>query len=305
MKRPARHKEALLESFNTIGLAGAAALSAALLSPIPLLAALVAEAAYLLFVPDSQWYERRLAERYDAEVIQRRTRLQEQVFPNLSNSMRDRFTRLAILRDQIGEQKFVGRMVYREVLRKLDYLLEKFLMFASKEVEFENYLRSMRGEIKSGDPPRIPPAMKGKKAPLDGAELEDRDEWIRDATARISSHYKREIESIDKLVLEDGNLHNQAVLEKRKEVLARRAQYVVRIGEILINLSHQLHLMEDTFGLINDEIRARSPEQVLADIEDVVYQTENLTETMADVAPFDLMPLEAGARQLYDAANEK
>ena len=33
--------------------------------------------------------------------------------------------------------------------------------------------------------------------------------------------------------------------------------------------------MEDTFGLINDEIRARSPEQVLADIEDVVLQTND------------------------------
>lgn len=305
MKRPARHKEAFLESFNTIGLAGAAALSAALLNPIPILAALVAEAAYLLFVPDSKWYEKRLAERYDAEVVERRKRLQEQIFPSLSNSMKGRFMRLATLRDQIGEQKFDGRMVYREVLRKLDYLLEKFLMFASKEVEFENYLRSMREEVGPANPLKPPPVSKGKKLLFDLTDLRDRDEWIRDASDDIASHYKREIESIDKLVLEDGNLHNQAVLEKRKEVLSRRGQYVVRIGEILINLSHQLHLMEDTFGLINDEIRARSPEQVLADIEDVVYQTENLTESMADVAPFDLMPLEAGARKLYAAEHEK
>jgi len=80
---------------------------------------------------------------------------------------------------------------------------------------------------------------------------------------------------------------------------------VVRIGQSLINVSHQLNLMEDTFGLISDEIRARSPEQVLADIEDVVFQTDSLTATLEDVSPFDLMPLEEGARKLYNAPKEK
>lgn len=305
MKRPARHKEAFLESFNTIGLAGAAALSAALLNPVPILAALVAEAAYLLFVPDSKWFERRLSARYDQEVTDRRKRLEEQVFPSLSSDMKVRFSRLSQLREQIGGQQFDGRLVYREVLRKLDYLLEKFLMFASKEVEFENYLRSMREELEPSRTVKPPPLVKGKRVTFDITDLRDRDEWIQECTKAISDKYRDEIENIDKLVLQDGNLHNQALLEKRKEVLHRRSQYVVRIGEILVNLSHQLHLMEDTFGLINDEIRARSPEQVLADVDDVVFQTDNLTETLQDVAPFDLMPLEAGARKLYAAENEK
>jgi hypothetical protein len=63
--------------------------------------------------------------------------------------------------------------------------------------------------------------------------------------------------------------------------------------------------MEDTFGLINDEIRARSPEQVLADIEDVVNQTDNLTETLQEVSPFDQMAVASGAGKLYDRPGEK
>lgn len=47
--------------------------------------------------------------------------------------------------------------------------------------------------------------------------------------------------------------------------------------------------MEDTFGMINDEIRARSPEQVLADIEDVVFQTNAMTSALEEVAPFEQM----------------
>lgn len=58
--------------------------------------------------------------------------------------------------------------------------------------------------------------------------------------------------------------------------------------------------MEDTFGLINDEIRARSPEQMLADIDDVVLQTDSLTEALQEVAPFDQASIEEGAGRLYN-----
>ena len=306
MKRPSKLKEAFLEGYNTVGLAGAAALSAALLNPLPILGALVVEAAYLLFVPDSKWFEKRLAVKYDQEVIDRRRKLRDQVFPTLGASVQARFSRLETVRNQIGGQTLDGRLIFREVLRKLDYLLEKFLLFASKETQFENYLRSVLDEVKHG-PITPPPVQKrpGKKIVFQIEDMTERDEWIRDTVGMISEKYTDEINNIDELLQKDANLHNQAVLEKRKEVLQRRSQYVVRMGEILINLGHQLSLMEDTFGLINDEIRARSPEQVLADIDDVVFQTDNLTETLADVAPFDVMPLEAGARKLYNAPNEK
>jgi len=107
------------------------------------------------------------------------------------------------------------------------------------------------------------------------------------------------------MLKKDENLHNQAVLEKRKDILTRRREYVSQIGEILTNLNHQLHLMEDTFGLINDEIRARSPEQVLADIEDVVFQTDSLTEALQEVSPFDQMQVAAGAGKLYNEPNQR
>jgi hypothetical protein len=39
---------------------------------------------------------------------------------------------------------------------------------------------------------------------------------------------------------------------------------------------------------------------VLADIDDVVYQTDTLTEVLQDVAPFDVMPVAPGADKLYN-----
>src|SRR4051794_767162 len=121
MRRSNRYLEAFRESFNVVGLTTAVALSAATLNPLPLLAGVVAEAAYLLFVSDSRWYEKRLSRRYDAEVEQRRRQVMEQVLPTLRPSMQARFTHLDEMRAQISAQPVEGQTWFQEVLRKLDY----------------------------------------------------------------------------------------------------------------------------------------------------------------------------------------
>ncbi len=297
-----RYLEAFKESYNAVGLASLVAVSAALLNPVPLLAGLVAETIYLLFVPDSKWYTDRLSVRYDKEVVARREKLKQEIGPTLPSTVMARFSRLESMRNQIGSQTFEGKKWFREVLRKLDYLMEKFLLFASKQVQFQTYLRSVLEETDSGSvvtPPPIPtPIRKMIRRPDPTGEIDEK--WILSTVATIQERYTQEIDGIDELIKKDENLHNQAVLDKRKDILNRRRQYVSQIGEILTNLNHQLHLMEDTFGLINDEIRARSPEQVLADIEDVVFQTDSLTEALQEVSPFDQMPVAPGAAKLYD-----
>ena len=103
-----RYLQAFKEQFNVVGLASACALSAATLNPLPLLAAVVAEAAYLIFVPDSRWYNVRLSRRHDAEVAQRRQELKAAVFPQLRAEMQQRFLRLEALRQQINNQHFLA-----------------------------------------------------------------------------------------------------------------------------------------------------------------------------------------------------
>src|SRR5947209_772886 len=154
MRRSNRYLEAFRESFNVVGLTTAVALSAAMLNPLPLLAGLVAEAAYLLFVADSSWYAKRLSRRYDAEVEKRRQQIKEQALPTLRPSMQARFARLEEMRDQINAQPVEGQPWFREVLRKLDYLLEKFLQFASKEAQFRTYLQSLLAEVRDSQPQR-------------------------------------------------------------------------------------------------------------------------------------------------------
>jgi hypothetical protein len=314
MRRVNRYVEALKENYNVVGLATAAAVSAAMLNPLPLLAGLLAEAAYLVFVPDSKWYDSRLSRRYDAEVEKRRRQLKEQVFPSLRPEMQECFLRLEETRRQISAQSMEGQKWFQEVLRKLDYLLEKFLMFASKEAQFRDYLHSVweeevlgprRGQVPSGEQRRLPrgqppPArqMPARAQPASG-QGEDlgraaADRWVQQIVRDIQAHYDREMDDLRRLMEEEQDANTKAVLEKRLEVLRRRHEFVGKIGRILTNLNHQLALLEDTFGLINDEIRARSPEQVVADIEDVVWQTGTMTQLLEEIAPYEQLASRMG-----------
>lgn len=304
-KTTSKHAAAFQEQGNLVALAGSVALSAALLNPLPLLACLIGEAAYLLFVPDSKWYEKRLSAKYDAEIEERRRKLREQILPTLSPGMQRRYNRLETTRDEIYAQaKESNAPWFREILRKLDYLLEKFLMFGSKEVQFRNYLSSVLEEVRDPDQEVNIPPQRGvkvvvRKRPPEREEPETADEieltpeinWVKATVKEIQESYEAELAKIAQFLQQgtETELHTKAVLEKRSEVIQRREEHIGRLGSILINLNHQCRLMEDTFGLINDEVRARSPEQVLADIDEVVLQTNAMTETLEEVAPFEQM----------------
>src|SRR5947209_12392189 len=220
MRRSNRYLEAFKESFNVVGLTTAVALSAAMLNPLPLLAGLVAEAAYLLFVADSGWYAKRLSRRYDAEVEKRRQQIKEQALPTLRPSMQARFARLEEMRDQINAQPVEGQTWFREVLRKLDYLLEKFLQFASKDAQFRAYLQSLLEEVRDGLPRRgsepdfdlgragdrsgitRPQRSRDRRSP-EAAPLRpeplavDREErWVTNTVGEVQAHYEAAMDEI-------------------------------------------------------------------------------------------------------------
>lgn len=324
-----RYLDALKENYNTVGIATAVALSAAFLNPLPLVAGLIAEAAYLLVVPDTKWYAERLARRSDADVERRRQEIKARTLPTLRPEMQARFARLEEMRRQIDTQAQDDKAWFREVLRKLDYLLDKFLMFAGKEAQFRDYLQSLRSEVvterqrgaagvnrpsgsRSGSLGRAPRRSEtedadGRRSPFNdrAPDFDDHapkakvspdvsDRWATETVTEIQKHYAEERARVTQ-ALEDGpDDDTRAVLEKRADVLTRREEFAGKIGKILTNLQHQLQLVEDTFGLINDEIRARSPEQILADIEEVVLGTETMASALEELAPLEQMIARVG-----------
>jgi hypothetical protein len=304
MKNETRYAAAFKENGNAISLATLVAASIAFGNPILMIAGVVLEGAYLLFVPDSKWYIKRLQNKYDAAIAERRRKLKEQILPTLSPAMRDRYLRLESTRDQIyaDADQNDSRAWFGDVIKKLDFLLEKFLLFGSKEVQFRNYISSVLDEVRAEDKGintlHTPmPSARGDTTKVLAPDVPDEifmtpeSNWVKCSVDEIQTRYKDELDKIQKFLdtSKEIELHTQAVLEKRREVIQRRIEYIDRIGSILSNLNHQSRLMEDTFGMINDEIRARSPEQVLADIEDVVFQTNAMTSALEEVAPFEQM----------------
>ena len=270
-----RYLTAFKEQFNLLGLGSAVALSAATLNPIPLLIGLVAEAAYLIFVPDTKWFEDRLSRRHDAEVREQREQLKREVLPKLRPSLQNRFARLEQERAEIDRQAADDKLWMREVLRKLDFLLDKFLQFALKDEQFRVYLFEERNEKLKDLGVRLPP--------------EPTDAWARQTVVLLQNDYGSDISRVETQLERETDFNTRAVLQKRVEVLTRRRDFIARIGTIVANLSQQLALLEDTFGLISDELLARPPEQVLCDIEDVVSQTKTMTDVLEEMAPFERM----------------
>jgi hypothetical protein len=199
--------------------------------------------------------------------------------------------------------------VFGEVLGRLDYLLEKFLLFAGKEAQFRNYLGSMWVDAFRGDaalpaqeapepPPRRParymagvdeshPTFRGAGESRPGRTPEDSVASVEEKIADIQRFYQQSIESARQLAEKESDTNTKAVLAKRMDILQQRQQFANRIGKILTNMTYQLSLLEDTFGLINDQIRARSPEQVLADIDSVVTQTDSMTQLLDELGPYE------------------
>lgn len=306
MRRSNRYVEAFKENYNTIGLASAAALSLATLSPIPLLVGMVAEAAYMLAIPDSKWYADRLALRQTAKVEEDWRKLRDQTLPKLRPELRDRYLRLEETRKQIETQSQTDKEWYQEVLRKLDYLQEKFLLFGGKESEFRTYLNDLANEIQGVRPLDVnAPYARDVRSGRDdiprrtlydsdrprrerAAPLSD-DAWVQRTVEDVKAHYVKERGSVEKLLEAETSPDTKAVLEKRVAVLQRREEFADKMAKILGNINHQLQLVEDTFGLINDEIRARSPEQLLADIEEVVVATNSMSSALEELEPYQQM----------------
>ena len=247
----------------------------------------------MLFIPDSKWYAARLErKRLEAEDAERKL-YRAKTIPTLSPSLQERYARLNETFHQIEAQRGENQDWFQEAFDKLDYLQEKFVMFGAKQMQFQAYLEDLRRDIgidTKSKKIRESERHRTGETTLRLVNVTDHTEaWVGETVADIQAFYEREREGISQEREAETDPTTQLVLQKRLDVLQRRDEFVGKIGKILTNLNHQLRLVEDTFGLINDELRARSPEQILADVEEVVIATESMSETLEEIASVEQM----------------
>ncbi|MBX7135254.1 MAG: hypothetical protein K1X67_21510 [Fimbriimonadaceae bacterium] len=283
-ERSRLRRQALREPITTVGLVMLGIVSIGIANPIPFLAGLVAQGMFVGLAPHAKWYRERIA--IQAEKVRQleRQALRAHVLPRLDAIDHNRYILLEQRRDAIATYS-TGREGYEDVVGKLNDLLDQFLRFAAQRDDYGDYLCDLLDGLK---PPQVQPRRSRFVNPMTKGIS---DEWIKESVEKLCQAY--DVEMTDLLAklseAEEENLHNRALFEMRVDVLAKRRGHVDALGEILVNLSHQLHLLEDTFGLISDEQRARSPEQVLAEIDDVVTQSDTLSQRLSDIT---LAPVE-------------
>ncbi len=297
-----KYAEAFKDEANLIGL-GALFVACALTAPIVFpFVALPLEAAYLLFAPDTGWFKKRLDRKRQAEAERQRLEMRNRILPTLSQRDQVRFGSLEDARREIAAQENpnLGDW-YRDVLRQLDYLIEKFLLFASKKMEYRRYIVDLaltRAEL-TGRHLRLPRAPGDEHHPQRFAERAARQGDVEMLLAGVLDDYDSELRRLERQVEREKDEQTAEILKKNAEVIRRSKESAEKIGRLLRNLEHQLELVVNTFSLINTQLRSHTPEQIVEDVNSVVEQSESLTQTLASFAPMDealqrLERLEAG-----------
>jgi hypothetical protein len=291
-----RYIEAFKETHNAGALAAITAVSCATLSITPLLAGIVAEAAYLLFVPDTRWYKERLDRRQREADRKKLEELEASILGSVSAEVAQRYHRMKRLRENMNGMVQGDERWFADTLKQLDCLLHRYLQFAAKEEAYRTYLNGLHVDAGSSASAtqsantarQVQGKRNGRNSPADSRSAED-------TTERVIRAFEEELTDVRAQVEAEQDPSTQSVLQKRLEVLEKRREYVQKAFRTLINLRHQMQLFEDTFALINDELSVRSPEQILAEVEQVVMSTDTMMTALEEINTFESAYLGSGS----------
>lgn len=281
--------DAIKEKGNIFGLLLAIALAVILQDWRWLVAGLICEAAYLLWVPGSRWYHALLRERLEWDSEKRRQYLRAQSLPLMRPEMRKRYIRLEEARLRIGAYGRSDPAWPKDMLRNLDFLLETFLAFGAKEQEFRNYMQMLLTENRGSGAASV-----ASHAPISLPSTMP-DSWIPQVVSEVRSSYSNTLENLDRAAKQSDNAENQAILAKRIEIVQQRLDDIGKLGQTLTNLSSQLKLIEETFGLVSDEQLIHQQVQVLSDVEGVVTQANIMSKTLDEIGEIDQYSLRQGS----------
>jgi len=286
-----KYKEALNDDVHKVGMAALFA-GCAFTGMLPLFpfVAVPLEAAYLLLVPDSAWFQKRLKAKTAEEERQRRLHLRNALLPNLRPLDQNRYQVLERTRAEIEQQQpEVSGSWHTDVLGKLDYLLERYLHFGSKAMQYRLYLANLglsQAQLtgRRSRPARgLPDFSDDPAARFEYARVADAEALVQTVLTTFDSQE-------DRLAHEMEREKDQDLLEvmrKNAEVLRSSHESIRKIGKILRSVEQQLDLLTNTFTLINTQIRIQSPEKILQEVDQVVDQSEALTQTIEEFAPLE------------------
>lgn len=291
--KQSQYKAALQEPWNLVALSTFGAWFLATMNPLAFIVGGILEAAYLLTFPDTSYYqgvlEQRAREGADKESEQARQSLLLRA-NYLAGDRREKLRRLITIYDNLMKD-IIGQDadVYSDSLKKMFDCLESYASFAKKESEFTIHLVSLRSEAELQARQASGKSKSKSSQEPSGEDAADAnsEQWVQETVASISANYLKVVDALTAQV----NSRDQSdpivvVLRQRLLVAQKRAELIKRSGSILLSLRQQMELLEETFGLLNDQMRARQPGEITGVIENLVYQTQHMTEVLEEFDQF-------------------
>ena len=297
-----RFRQALHEDYNKIGLAAFAALSVVFLTPIPLFVGLGLETLYLLFFPDSALYDKILLERQKKDILEYRQALKEKVFPRASHEFVNDYNELESARSQLDDE-YERSNDWKDVIDRLDLLLNKYLEFALLRFKLEKYISGLSEQAEEELPEMLSPKNNAtselrkrlQATQKSASEYSDSTvRWVETQMSSIRLYFESQIMAIQQLMTEEevrvangtGNINNLDTLRKRIDIQRMMLNQAEKMGQGLTNLNHQMALMAETINLINGQVSSKQPGQVLSEIENLVDQSETVSNFLQDLTAF-------------------
>jgi len=262
-------KEAIKEPFNFWALAGFLAAAAFTGSWIPLLIALIAEAVYIMVVPNLPQYRQMVANRHKEKLLAAHKASREGLIKSFTPREREAVEYLRWLKDKIQDnyRKFTGAAALPSNLQALDQRWEDF-------VELLDVYRRRKQHLKSIN---------------------------RTAVHNQLSQAYRAMESA-------GDDKTRRIQQTNVEILKRRVASFDEIERSVKLVEGQLQSIENFFSYLNDEIVTIStPEKFsLLDFEqlsDSIAMTKQMLDATADeVGQLDMYNREMGNLELLPGA---
>lgn len=240
-------KEALKEPANIWVMVGFTATALYFYSPIPLLAGVVAEIAYLSIVPASHAYRKIVERRALRREIVNQSKVREELIKSFEPREREAVEYLRWMKNQIygNYKKFTRMRVLPADIQRLETLWESFVDLLDIYRRCKNHLRTIN----------------------------------RQAITNQIMQAERTLQQADE--------STRPLFERNLEILRKRLQTMDDIEKVVKRIEAQLQSIENFFGLVNDQVVTMpTPEHLSSlDFDSLLSSIEMTKEILQESAP--------------------
>ncbi|RMH68738.1 MAG: hypothetical protein D6675_15145 [Gemmatimonadetes bacterium] len=255
------YKSAFWEKANLIGLAATAA-AAIFGDPMYLAIGAGLEVAYLAVVPNLPRYRQKIARQQKALLLAQKRAERHKKYEMLSTVEKLRFRRLerqvSKIRRMVNDSGSDMMFLIESDIAKLDYLLESFLNLSLNLKRYQRHLQSTdRRSIESN---------------------------LRQLQERLAT---------DEVLAKSSSA--RTAVQKNISILEKRLNKLDDLEGHLKTLQAQLETIDDTLGLLHDQVLTmNSPEELSTELDALISNVEITEQTLLDTATYfgDLHHLE-------------